>query len=158
MNLYFKFLLLCLVFGPLKLVAQTKGDISYMSSGGKLNPLQALMDVRHYNLALDVDIIKQEIAGYVEIDVDLSSATDSLLFDLYKGYTVSSIAVDRKKEAFTQQGDSIFIIRQSGFATGRHSIKISYSGKPPVAANAAEPRVRQSGRPLTRGPAGRWRR
>ena len=82
------------IFSPFSLLAQIKGDISYMTSGGKLNPLQALMDVRHYTLALEVDIPNQQIAGYVEVDVILSKATDSLLFDLYKGYKVSSIEVD----------------------------------------------------------------
>ena len=29
-------------------------DISQLSSGGKLNPLQANMDIRHYTISLDV--------------------------------------------------------------------------------------------------------
>lgn len=122
-----------LISCPLALFSQVRGDISYMSSGGKLNPLQALMDVRHYALALDVDIAKQQIAGYVKVDVILSQATDSLLFDLYKGYTVSSIEVDFKKSVFEQQGDSVFIKNRDRFTEGKHTIKISYSGKPPVA-------------------------
>ncbi len=134
-KMYRIFLLLCLVlvFGIASLSAQTKGDISYMSAGGKLNPLQALMDVRYYKLALDVDIAKQQIAGYVEVDVVLSKATDSLLFDLYKGYTVSGIDVDGKKEIFSQQGDAIFIKKIGGFTEGKHKIKINYNGTPPVA-------------------------
>ena len=133
MKIYHALLLLCLTAGTPKLSAQIKGDISYMSSGGKLNPLQALMDVRYYKLVLDVNIAKQEIAGYVEVDVILLKTTDSLLFDLYKGYVVSNIEVDRKKEVFSQQGDSIFIKKPSSFTAGKHKIKISYSGKPPVA-------------------------
>lgn len=135
MRLYRNFSLLCLVLiiGTLKLSAQAKGDISYMSAGGKLNPLQALMDVRHYKLVLDVDIAKQQIEGYVEIDIILSKATDTLLFDLYKGYTVRSIEVDRKKEAFAHQGDSIFIKKIDHFTTGKHTVKINYGGIPPVA-------------------------
>lgn len=135
MRFYPKFWLICLVLivGTFKLNAQSKGDISYMSSGGKLNPLQALMDVRHYKLVLDVDITKQQIEGYVEIDVILSKATDTLLFDLYKGYTISSIEVDLKKEVFSQQGDSIFIKKNNRFTAGKHTIKISYAGAPPIA-------------------------
>ncbi len=135
MKIFFPLLLLCLalMFGSLKLSAQSKGDISYMSAGGKLNPLQALMDVRYYKLVLDVDIAKQQIGGYVEIDVILLKTTDSLLFDLYKGYTVSSIEVDAKKETFAHQGDSIFIKGANRFTEGKHTVKISYSGTPPVA-------------------------
>jgi len=51
-------------------VAVPKGDdISYMGSGGKLNPLQAIMDIRHYTLALNVDIAQQSIDGYTTIDL-----------------------------------------------------------------------------------------
>ncbi|RYY63645.1 MAG: hypothetical protein EOO13_19395, partial [Chitinophagaceae bacterium] len=75
----------------------------------------------------------QSISGYAEIEVALSKSTDTLLFDLYKGYKISSIQVDRKDESFVHQGDSIFIKKAGGFTAGKHLIKISYSGKPPVA-------------------------
>jgi hypothetical protein len=53
-----------------------------MSSGGKLNPLQANMDIRHYTLALDVDIADESVAGYVTIDFILQQPTDKVLFYL----------------------------------------------------------------------------
>ena len=135
MKISFKISLLYLtfLFSTINLSAQTPGDISYMSSGGQLNPLQALMDVRHYTLALDIDIAKQQIEGYVEIDVVLLKATDSILFDLYKGYAIRSVQVDNKKGVFVQQGDSIFIVKANRFTEGRHKIKINYGGSPPIA-------------------------
>ena len=57
-------------------------DISYMTSGGKLNPLQAIMDIRHYTISLDVDIERKTIKGNVEISLNLSKQTDTLLLDL----------------------------------------------------------------------------
>ncbi|MES2416759.1 MAG: M1 family metallopeptidase [Bacteroidota bacterium] len=114
------------------LLAQT-GEISYMTAGGKLNPLQAIMDIRHYTIALDVDISKQEIGGYAEIELMLSKKTDTLLFDLYKKYNIQRIIVDNKTESFSKDGDSLYIINNKGFKEGRHRVRINYDGRPPIA-------------------------
>ena len=47
-------------------------DILYLTSGGKLNPLQAIMDIKHYSIELDVDIAKQSIAGFTEVSLNIS--------------------------------------------------------------------------------------
>ncbi len=109
-----------------------QNEVSAISSGGKLKPVQANMDVRHYTLALNVDPTAEAINGYTEIDVILARATDSLLFDLIKKYTVTEITVDKIKATFKHDNDFIHITGKS-FAAGKHKIKISYSGKPPVA-------------------------
>ena len=114
------------------LTAQDR-DISYMSSGGKLKPLQAIMDIRHYTLALDVDIPRQTINGYTEIDLVLSQATDTILFDLVHLLTVKNIQERNKRKNFYQQEDYIYIVDVAGFKAGRHKIKIEYGGIPPVA-------------------------
>jgi aminopeptidase N len=108
-------------------------DISYMSAGGKLRPLQAIMDIRHYTLALDVDIPKKSIEGYCEIDLLLTKATDTLLFDLVHLLRVSKITVDKNNAGFEQKGDSIFIVSNKGYKEGKHTIRINYGGEPPVA-------------------------
>ena len=110
-------------------------DLSYMSSGGQLKPLQAIMDIRHYTLALDVDIPNQSINGYTEIDLVLSQPTDTLLLDLAHLYTVKSITVNKKTEKFYQQADLIYIVNTASFKAGRQKIKIEYGGIPPVAVN-----------------------
>ena len=54
--------LLCMLMSAPSIIAQNR-DISYLSSGGKLKPLQAIMDIRHYTIILDVDIDKNSIKG-----------------------------------------------------------------------------------------------
>src|SRR6187402_1907166 len=97
-----KHLFLLFLFSPFSLLAQNK-DISYLSSGGKLNPLQAIMDVRHYTISLEVDIDKKSIQGFTEIDVLLSKPSDTLLFDLVHLLTVQKISVNNKAVQFLQK-------------------------------------------------------
>lgn len=126
-SLLISFLLLIIIQSN----AQESRDISYMSSGGKLHPLQAIMDIRHYTLALDVNMEQQSIEGYTEIDLLLSKSTDTLLFDLVHLLKVNAISVNKKSSNFYQKGDYIFIA--GSFAAGKQKIKISYGGKPPIA-------------------------
>jgi aminopeptidase N len=108
-------------------------DISYLSSGGKLNPLQAIMDIRHYTISLDVDIENKKIAGSTEINFLLARKSDTLLFDLVHLLQVSRIKVNNKDTKFEQKDDKIFITSTTGFQAGKQLIKIEYSGEPPVA-------------------------
>ena len=114
------------------LQAQDK-DISYMTSGGKLNPLQAIMDIRHYTLALDMDIPGKSFNGYAEIDLLLSQPTDTLLFDLVHLLMVNKIKVNEQRVNFFQKEDKIFITAPGGFASGKQKVTIDYGGQPPVA-------------------------
>ena len=123
-------LLLFVLFTGLKLNAQQDAWIS----GGKLNPLQANMDIRHYTLSLDVDIPNQSIAGFVETDLLLSRPSDTILFDLIDRFTVTKISVDKKVVKFTRSDDKIFITADVRFPAGKHKVKIEYNGKPPIAA------------------------
>ena len=104
-----------------------------MSSGGVLKPLQAIMDIRHYTIALHVDPENQSIDGYTEVDLVLSQPTDTILLDLIHQYTVSKITVNNMAAGFSQQSDQIFITNTGGFKPGKQKIKIDYAGKPPVA-------------------------
>jgi aminopeptidase N len=131
-NLLTALICLALLFAPGRLMAQNL-DASYLSAGGKLRPLQAIMDIRHNTLVLDVDIEKHAIDGYVETDLILSKSTDTLLFDLVHLLRVHNINVDKAKADFVQKGDSIFVLNKAGFKTGKHIVRISYGGQPPVA-------------------------
>jgi aminopeptidase N len=126
----FYFLILC--FFATNSTAHDR-DISYMSSGGKLNPLQANMDIRHYTLSLDVDIANESIAGFVTIDFNLQQPTDTVLFDLVHFLNVTKISAGKKNKTFFRDHDFIYIVDAHGFKAGRQSIKIEYNGKPPVA-------------------------
>ena len=108
-------------------------DISYVTSGGKLYPLQAIMDIRHYTIALDVDIAKQSISGSTEVSLNLSKKTDTILLDLIHLYMVTKVKVNNKVAAFYQHDDKIFITSAAGFETGNQKVFIEYSGIPPVA-------------------------
>lgn len=108
-------------------------DISYMASGGKLHPLQSIMDIRHYTLALEVNIQDESLAGSNTIDLILSQSTDTILFDLVNFLKVDKISVDKKPTDFIQNGDQIFITSKGSFNAGKHTVKIEYGGKPPVA-------------------------
>ena len=108
-------------------------DISKMSSGGKLNPLQAIMDIRHYTINLDVDIEKQSIKGNAEIRLNLLNQTDTLLLDLLDAMLVTKIKVNNAVVKFNHQNDKIYITHDGGFKQGQQLIYVEYGGIPPVA-------------------------
>lgn len=108
-------------------------DISYVTSGGKLLPLQAIIDIRHYTIVLHVDIQKQSISGSVEISLNLSKKTDTILLNLVHLYQVTKISVNKKSVSFNQHDDKIFITAVAGFGIGNHKVTIEYNGIPPVA-------------------------
>lgn len=108
-------------------------DISYLTSGGKLHPLQANMDIRHYTIALDVDIPQQSISGSVEVSLNLLKKTDTILLNLVHLFTVTKISVNKKVVSFNQHDDKIFITSSGGFEAGNQQVLIAYNGIPPVA-------------------------
>ncbi len=108
-------------------------DLSYLTSGGKLHPLQAIMDIRHYTIVLDVDIVNKSIKGSVEVSLNLSKKTDTLLLDLIHLYTVTKVKVNNKSVAFTQQDDKVLMTSSTGFELGNQKFLIEYNGIPPVA-------------------------
>ena len=128
------------IFSLLSLVAHsqndnklTSRDLSYLTSGGKLHPLQAIIDIRHYTIALDVDIKQQSISGSVEVSLNLSKKTDTILLNLVHLYTVTKIIVNKKTVVFDQHDDKIFITAAAGFEMGNQLVTIDYNGIPPVA-------------------------
>jgi aminopeptidase N len=108
-------------------------DLSYLTSGGKLLPLQAIIDIRHYTIALDIDIKNQSITGFVEVTLNLSKKTDTILLNLVHLYTVTKISVNKKAVLFDQHDDKLFITNAAGFKIGNNKINIEYNGIPPVA-------------------------
>ena len=103
-------------------------------SGGPLKPEQALMDIRHYTVSLDVSPESSSFNGFTEIDLILSGSSAVLIFDLDQVFTVSKIMVNGKKEAFTHSDGLIRINSGSSFGAGKHKVRIDYGGKPPIAA------------------------
>lgn len=122
-------LTLIAVLISLNLIAQN------LKSGGPLKPEQAIMDIRHYTLSLDINPDEKSIAGYTEIDLLLSASTRVLLFDFWHGLTVSEIQVNKKKQSF-QHGEDDLIRIPVNLQPGKVKVKISYAGKPGIAERA----------------------
>lgn len=126
------FLLFFLCFFAKNALAQNR-DISYMSSGGKLLPLQANMDIRHYTIILDVDIDKKTIFGSTEIDMILSKPSDTILLDLVYLLKIEKVKANDKQVNFQHVKDKIYITSTGPFQAGKQKITIFYGGEPPVA-------------------------
>ena len=110
-----------------KLRAQT------LTNGGKIKPEQAIMDVRHYTINLNVDFNQRSIDGYTAIDVIITQPTKMLLFDLLDSLNVKQVLVNNKKELFDYKNNLIKITLANTLQQGRASVKVIYGGKPHVA-------------------------
>lgn len=104
-----------------------------LTSGGKLKPEQAIMDVRHYSINLAVDIDNKSISGFTVIDFILSQQAPVLLFDLLNDMKVEKIWVNGKETPFTHTNALITVSPAAPVAAGKASVKVKYAGKPHVA-------------------------
>jgi aminopeptidase N len=102
-----------------------------LTSGGRLKPEQAIMDIRHYTIALKVDIPDSSIDGYAVVDFVLSQASPVLLFDLLDSFHIHGVSVDGSPAVFSYKNNLISIT--GSFAQGRHSVRVDYGGKPHIA-------------------------
>lgn len=106
-----------------------------LKSGGALKPEQAVMDIRHYTIALQVDPVEKRIDGYTIISLTLSQASSVMLLDLWHGLRVSDVTVNGRKATFSHGEDDLLRISGSPlFAAGKQEIKVSYGGVAGVAA------------------------
>ena len=130
---YFKTKLMKKLFSTLFILCSLFSYAQKPISGGHLKPLQAIMDIRHYTISLNVDPANKTINGYAEINLLLSKKTDSLLLDLQHVLKVDKVWVNTKESPFFQQDDFLYITSKNGFDTGRQIIKVQYAGTPQVA-------------------------
>jgi aminopeptidase N len=107
-------------------------NLSYITSGGKLKPLQAIMDIRHYSLSINLDIPSKSFEASNEIKVSMSRPSDTFLFDLVHVLKITSVSVDGQSAKFSQKQDEVFVTGKR-FNAGTHLILIKYGGVPPVA-------------------------
>ena len=96
-----------------------------LTSGGKLKPEQAIMDVRHYTIALAVDINNKSISGYTSIDVVLTEPAPVLLFNLMNDFTVQKVWVNNKATLFTHTNELIRIRQVQSFPQARQWLKFN---------------------------------
>ena len=104
-----------------------------LTNGGKIRPEQAIMDIRHYTISLDVDFNQRSIDGYTIIDVNMAQPTHVLLFNLLDSLNVSQVLVNNKKQHFEYKNNLITINLTNTLPVGRASVKVFYWGKPHVA-------------------------
>ena len=105
----------------------------HLTSGGKLKPEQAIMDIRHYTIALDVNFEQKSIDGYTTIDGIMAQPTHVLLFDLLDSLDVKQVLVNNKKQPFEYKDNLIRINMADELPAGRAAVKVVYGGKPHVA-------------------------
>ncbi len=103
------------------------------TSGGKLKPEQAIMDVRHYTIALALDFKQKTINGYAAIDVIMAKPAHTLVFDLLDSFNVHQVLVNNKPERFTYQNNLITVATHKELPAGKASVKVIYDGKPHIA-------------------------
>ena len=97
-----------------------------LKSGGVLKPEQAIMDIRHYTVALDVNPNDKSINGYTEIDLNLLKPTNNLLFDFWHGLTISQLWVNGKTQTFTHTNDDYIKISLSQqLPAGKVKVKVA---------------------------------
>ena len=121
------------LFIALLLLATPAVKAQELTSGGKLRPEQAIMDVRHYTIALNVDFEKHTIDGFTTIDVIMAQPTHVLLFDLLDSLNVSQVLVNNKTQPFVYKNNLITINLDKTLPAGKASVKVLYGGKPHVA-------------------------
>lgn len=125
-----KVLALALALSVSCVYAQNK---TVFTSGGKLRPEQAIMDIRHYTVALNVDPVQKTIDGYCTIDLNTSQATKLLLFNLVDSFKVAKVLVNNKPESFEYKDNLIRINLDKELPASKVSVKVFYGGKPHVA-------------------------
>jgi aminopeptidase N len=105
-------------------------------SGGKLKPEQAVMDVRHYTIALTVNPRDQTINGYAEVSVHFAGLPETIILDLWHGLQVRSVRVNGRPVRFVHtENDEVRISPEhlSNTTNSTHVIRIDYGGKPGIA-------------------------
>jgi len=111
----------------------TNAQNQAFTSGGKLRPEQAIMDVRHYTIALNVNVDQKSIDGYTDIDVLMAQPTKVLLFDLIDSFKVSKVLVNNHPQDFKYEHNLITINLDKELPVGKATVKVIYGGKPHVA-------------------------
>src|SRR6188472_3492498 len=94
-----------------------------LKSGGVLKPEQAIVDIRHYTIGLDVDPVQQTIDGYTEIKLVPSQPSSVLLFDLVNLLSVNKVWVNKNEQRFTHENDVIRISLSAPLKVGNAIVK-----------------------------------
>ncbi|RYY31061.1 MAG: hypothetical protein EOO04_02730 [Chitinophagaceae bacterium] len=105
-------------------------------SGGKLKPEQANMDIRHYQLRLNVDPRSKSIDGSATVSMVLKVPAKEIILDLVNRFKISALTVNGKAAVYTYENDLVTIRSEGLFPAGKTVVIIKYGGQPPVARRA----------------------
>lgn len=107
-----------------------------LPSGGPLKPEQAIMDIRHYTLALEVNPAAQTISGYTEVRMNYTRIPTEIVLDLWHGLTVTRVLVNGKATAFQHTEDDLLKIDPKHLVQHNltnQTVRVYYKGKPGIA-------------------------
>ncbi|NVK62950.1 MAG: T9SS type A sorting domain-containing protein [Flavobacteriales bacterium] len=91
-------------------------------------------DVHFYALDLEMSNLSTDVAGTGEIHGTAREALDSVLFELYDGYTISDIRLNGVSSTYSRVGTAIKVPVNITQGTN-FAIEIDYSGTPPNGAS-----------------------
>lgn len=100
-------------------------------SGGPLMPEQAAYDVKHYDLALKVDVDQKSIAGTLTVRALIVKPLNKFVLDLDKSMTVDSIRSGGRELKFERTEKQIWIELPKPAKPGQNvEIAVAYHGTP----------------------------
>jgi aminopeptidase N len=118
--------------------AQRELGVRPTQSGGVLMAEQAAYDVKHYDLAVSVDVPNRSIKGVLTVDALIVNPIDKFVLDLDYPYTVESVALvggtGSNSLKFERRESRIWIDFGRTIKKGKTvSVRVAYSGTPKVA-------------------------
>jgi aminopeptidase N len=107
-------------------------------SGGVLMPEQAAYDVKHYDLAVAVDVPDQSIKGVLTVKAQIVRELEVFVLDLDYPFTVESAALVSSRKPFAMKFErregKIWIRFPTPQKAGKTvEVRVAYSGKPKTA-------------------------
>ncbi len=105
-----------------------------LDSGGPLSPAQAAYDVQHYRIDIGVKPESKTIEGRTTATVETVAPLSQFEINLDERLTVAEVTVDGVVAEFEHDDDLIRVsLKPAWDAHERHSVQITYGGKPKVA-------------------------
>ncbi|MFK7864158.1 MAG: M1 family metallopeptidase [Pseudohongiellaceae bacterium] len=104
-------------------------------SSGELSPLQALYDVKHYQLEIEVFPESKTITGLVSMTALALVGLDEIELDLDPRFIIESVTVNGLNSPFELDNGKLLIQHQGLAAGNEFSTMVTYHGKPYEAEN-----------------------
>jgi aminopeptidase N len=121
-------------------LGQRTVDARPTESGGVLSDAQAAYDVKHYDLAVSVDVANQSIKGVLTVKAQIVKPIKILVLDLDTPFTVEKVNLmnSRKQFAlkFVRTETQVLVHFPTMQNAGKTvEVRVAYAGKPRVAPN-----------------------